>query len=84
MDAQEISVDWEACQGHGKCYLLAPKVYAPDDDDEWGKAVAIVGRLDDVTDPDGSLRGQAELGRKSCPESAIRITTVAPKTDVNA
>ena len=84
MSGQEVSVDWEACQGHGKCYLLAPKVYAPDDDDEWGRAAVLVGRLDDSTDPDGSLRKQAETGRKSCPEAAIRITTVASTTDAHA
>lgn len=84
MDGQEIQIDWDACQGHGKCYLLAPRVYAPDDHDEWGKAVALVGRLDDTTDPDGSLRKQAEIGRRSCPESAIRIISAASPVDARA
>ena len=26
-----IRVDEELCTGHGRCYALAPEVYAPDD-----------------------------------------------------
>lgn len=75
--AIQITVDLELCQGHGKCYLLAPKVFAPIEDDDWGMAEPIVGPLDDGNDPDGSLRKQAEIGQRACPESAITLTQTA-------
>ena len=75
--ATQITVDLDKCQGHGKCYLLAPRVYAPLEDDDWGRAEAIVPPLDGSTDPDGSLLAQAELGARSCPESAISLSTTS-------
>lgn len=70
-----ITVDLDRCQGHGKCYLLADRVFAPIEDDDWGKAEALFASLDDGNDPDGSLRKEAVTGERACPESAIRLTT---------
>lgn len=60
-----ITVDGEACVGHGRCYALAPDVYAPD---ERGHCELLV----DEVPPE--LVDQARLGEANCPERAITIT----------
>lgn len=75
--ATHITLDLDRCQGHGKCYLLAPEVYAPIEDDDWGKAEALFTTLDDANDPSGSLREQAGVGQRACPEAAITLTVEA-------
>ncbi|MGH9094321.1 MAG: ferredoxin [Acidimicrobiales bacterium] len=57
-----VQIDSQRCQGHGRCYSLAPEVY--DCDDEGYGTV----RVADLPD---ALEGQATLGEQSCPESAI-------------
>jgi ferredoxin len=61
-----IEFDRAACQGHNRCYLLAPKLFDVDDE---GYAVLLV--TGDVPD---DLREQAELARDNCPEYAITLT----------
>ena len=61
----KVTVDGEACTGHGRCYALAPDVYAPDDR---GHCEILV---DDVS-PD--LEEQARAGEANCPERAITIS----------
>ena len=62
-----LSVDTAVCTGHGRCYALAPQLFAPDD---FGHCELVVG--------DGSvaseLEEQARVGRESCPEQAITIS----------
>jgi ferredoxin len=61
----KVRIDRERCQGHGRCYDLAPLVFT---DDEEGYSVA----LNDGVVP----AGQEELARlavANCPESAIEI-----------
>ena len=57
-----IRVDPDKCQGHARCYGLAPELFAVDD---YGQASVIV----DVV-PAG-LEGKAELAIANCPEYAI-------------
>jgi ferredoxin len=59
-----VRVDAEACTGHGRCYALAPEVYAPDDA---GHCELI------VTDVPAELEEQARAGASNCPEQAITI-----------
>jgi ferredoxin len=59
-----VQVDGARCVGHGRCYVLAPEVFA---DDERGHCVV---RSPEVPPP---LEGQARLGEENCPEGAIRI-----------
>lgn len=59
-----IQVDEIACTGHGRCYALAPEVYAPDDH---GHCVLVVAEV-----PPG-LEEQARAGAAGCPERAITI-----------
>ncbi len=63
-----ITLDSEKCQGHGRCYALAPDLF--DSDDE-GYAVLL------VTTPDGALTPEQEaaavLAAENCPEYAIVV-----------
>jgi len=62
----KVTVDGELCQGHGRCYGLAPDLF--DSDDE-GYAVVLCpgGEV-----PAGS-EGHAQLAADNCPEFAITI-----------
>jgi ferredoxin len=60
-----IVYDRATCQGHGRCYSLAPELF--DSDDE-GYAVV----LGDGEVP-AELEGKARLAADNCPEYAIRI-----------
>lgn len=60
-----IRYDRDACQGHGRCYSLAPEVF---DSDEEGYAVLkITGEVP------AALEGDARLAADNCPEFAIEI-----------
>jgi ferredoxin len=59
-----VRVDPELCVGHGRCYMLAPEVYAEDD-----RGHCRVERPD--VPPD--LEPAARLGAESCPEGAIEL-----------
>jgi ferredoxin len=60
-----LRLDNEACQGHGRCYTLAPELF--DSDDE-GYAVLLV---------EGQLSPEqieaAQLAVDNCPEFAIAL-----------
>jgi ferredoxin len=62
----KVKVDVDRCQGHGRCYAVAPEVYAMDDVG-YGKEIG------DGTVPAG-LEAKAQLGADNCPEQAITIT----------
>lgn len=61
----QVRVDAERCEGHGRCYALAPAVFQPDD---LGNA-EVVG--------DGTVvageEERARLAAANCPELAITI-----------
>ena len=59
-----VTVDLDACTGHGRCYSLGPDVFSADDA---GHCVLL---LEDVP-PD--LEEQARSGERNCPERAITI-----------
>lgn len=60
-----VTVDSEKCQGHNRCFALAPELF---DVDEYGTAVVI---------GDGTvaaeLEDKARLAVANCPEFAIEI-----------
>jgi ferredoxin len=61
----KIHLDTAKCQGHGRCYSLAPELF---DCDDLGTAVVVVaGDLDD-----DQLK-KATLAASNCPEFAIVI-----------
>ena len=60
-----INYDREACQGHNRCYLLAPEVF--DVDDEGYAILRIEGEVP------AELEEKARLAADNCPEYAITI-----------
>ncbi|MGH9039377.1 MAG: ferredoxin [Acidimicrobiia bacterium] len=61
----KVSVDPERCQGHNRCYALAPELF---DVDDYGQASA----KDDGEVPPG-LEDKARLAEANCPEFAIHV-----------
>jgi ferredoxin len=59
----KLHIDSERCQGHGRCYDLAPDLFG-DDDEGFGRV------LGDGVVPAGSER-EARLAVANCPERAI-------------
>lgn len=60
-----IRFDRDACQGHNRCYLLAPELFDVDDE---GYAVLLV-----EGDVPEELHDKARLAADNCPEYAITI-----------
>ena len=60
-----VEVSSELCQGHNRCYVLAPELF---DVDDFGNAVV---RGEGVVTPD--LEQKARLAVANCPEYAISI-----------
>ena len=65
-----VAVDPELCQGHNRCYALAPEVF---DVDEYGNAMV---RGDGTVPPE--LEEKARLAVGNCPEYAISIVDSTP------
>jgi len=64
----KVLLDLERCQGHNRCYAIAPEIF---DVDDYGMPVL----LQDGVVPDG-LQDKAALAIANCPEFAI--TAVEP------
>ena len=62
-----ITLDSSKCQGHGRCYALAPDVF--DSDDE---GYAVLRLADGAVPPE--LEHAAQLAADNCPEYAIEVT----------
>ena len=60
-----VTVDSDKCQGHNRCFALAPELF---DVDEYGTAVVIG---DGIVAAD--LEDKARLAVANCPEFAIGI-----------
>jgi ferredoxin len=61
----KINFDRDACQGHNRCYMLAPELFDVDDE---GYAILLV--EGDIPD---ELADKAQLTVDNCPEFAITI-----------
>ena len=61
----KVHLDRDRCQGHGRCYVLAPAVFESDDD-----GYGLVLRADVAPDDEDA----AVLGANNCPEDAITVT----------
>ena len=61
-----VSIDGDRCQGHGRCVLICPEVFAFDDD-AFGVVV--------LADPPASLEQGARRAVANCPEQAITMTS---------
>jgi ferredoxin len=60
----ELRLDRDRCQGHGRCYVLAPDVFGSDDDG-FGYVLA------DALSAD--FESQARAALMNCPEDAITL-----------
>lgn len=69
----KLEVDRDQCVGHGKCYLSAPNLFAPDERDDWGKPIVLV---PDIDPADTALVAAARLATTLCPEFAITFDGV--------
>jgi ferredoxin len=61
----KVRVDDERCEGHGRCYALAPELFAPDDignGHERGDGTVAAG-----------MEEKARLAVANCPERAITV-----------
>ena len=61
----KVSIEADKCQGHNRCYALAPELF---DVDDYGQALVI----GDATVAPG-LEDKARLAVANCPEYAISI-----------
>lgn len=64
----KVQIDSNLCQGHGRCYDLAPDLFG---EDEEGYAT-----LTDLTadrDVPADREGDARLAAANCPESAVLV-----------
>ena len=60
-----VQLDTDKCQGHNRCYALAPELF---DVDDYGTAVLLVeGEIP------SELEDKARLAAANCPEYAITI-----------
>jgi len=60
-----VTIDAGRCQGHGRCFTLAPDLF---DSDDLGSGVV----LGDGVVPDGAEH-RARLAVANCPEGAVGI-----------
>lgn len=61
----KVQINPERCQGHGRCYDLAPDLFG-DDDEGFGKVLG-----DGTVPPD--QEHDARLAVLNCPEHAIEL-----------
>lgn len=61
----KVRVDRERCQGHARCFALAPELFEPD-------ALGNGRERGDGTVPSG-LEAKAWLAKSNCPELAIEV-----------
>lgn len=66
-----ITLDSDKCQGHGRCYALAPTLFDTDDE---GFAVLLVDSPEDTLS--SGQEGVARLAADNCPEYAIQVHDV--------
>jgi ferredoxin len=59
-----IRLDAERCQGHGRCYVLAPDLF---DADDYGHCVLLVDEIPAGREDD------ARSGVENCPEQALSL-----------
>jgi ferredoxin len=62
----KIQIDPERCQGHGRCYDLAPSLFG-DDEEGYGQVLG-----DGTVSPEQER--EARLAVVNCPEHAIEVS----------
>jgi len=62
----KVHIDEQRCEGHGRCYMIAPDLFQPDD--IGNGQVIVTGPVPDQLEQD------ARRAVANCPEQAITIT----------
>ena len=65
-----LRINGERCQGHGKCYMVAPEAFEPNEDDDWGRATVLITEPDPA---DAALMRHLDSAVGNCPEQAITL-----------
>lgn len=60
-----VQIAADKCQGHNRCYALAPELF---DVDDYGQAVLLL-----EGDVPAELQEKARLAAANCPEFAIKV-----------
>jgi ferredoxin len=60
----KLSIDYDCCTGHGRCYEVAPDLFT-DNDEGYGEVT--------VESPDESQLDAARLAVNTCPERAVLL-----------
>ncbi len=61
----KVAIDVDLCQGHGRCYEVAPEVFT---DDDRGRGELL------MVDVPAELQDKVRQAMNTCPERAISIT----------
>ena len=61
----QVRIDTARCQGHGRCYDLAPEVFG-EDDEGYGRVLSDPATTEQAED--------ARLAALNCPEAAVSVT----------
>jgi ferredoxin len=61
----KVRIDASRCQGHGRCFTIAPELF---DSDDLGNGVVLG---DGAVSPD--LEHKAQLAVANCPEGAVSL-----------
>ena len=61
----KVTIDADRCQGHGRCFTIAPELF---DSDDVGSGVVLG---DGTVAPESEHR--ARLAHANCPESAVTV-----------
>ena len=63
-----VSIDSATCQGHGRCYDLAPDLFGEDEE-----GYAVLTALTADRDVPAGREGDVRLAAANCPESAVLV-----------
>ena len=61
----KVAIDVDLCQGHGRCYEIAPEVFT---DDDRGRGELL------MVDVPADLQDKVRQAANTCPERAITLT----------
>jgi ferredoxin len=61
----KVAIDVDLCQGHGRCYEVAPEVFT---DDDRGRGELL------MVDVPADLQDKVRQAMNTCPERAITIS----------
>jgi ferredoxin len=64
----KVDIDRNRCAGHGRCYVFAPDIFAPDDE---GFSVAVAPL------PGAQHRDAVLKALRNCPEQAVIVEEVS-------